>query len=377
MQMIDLIAGIAWDPEIRGFLAVLTGVVVLMGSVWLLLSTNSGTRLGTLIAGAGFFGWMAIMGSVWWIYGIGYVGDRPVFEEVEIVEGELGGGPHLNFAELDLAKDLESESLPDAFELVVEAHDEAVAEYGEEVFAAEGWEPSGVSEAELARLAELRIAWADFGRVTAETLPPEAAEGLTPAEREALAEEETELNMSTTISELAAVAPGIIPEGLEPLGPWRLLSTAEMGEAQASAIAFLLESPDFDFSSQAEFRILNGYTTGGKRGLPDDPSRWDRVTTQLRTAVTLTHPPGYSVIQVQPVTAESLDNLPGQPPQRPVVDEDEPVISVVMIRNLGNLRVLPALVTIGSLVIFLAFCYMLHERDKVTMARQAEVAGAS
>ena len=50
MQMIALIAGLAWDPEIRGFLAVLTGIVVLMGSVWLILSTNSGTRLGTLLA---------------------------------------------------------------------------------------------------------------------------------------------------------------------------------------------------------------------------------------------------------------------------------------------------------------------------------------
>ena len=70
--------------------------------------------------------------------------------------------------------------------------------------------------------------------------------------------------------------------------------------------------------------------------------------------------------------AESLDNLPGTAPKRPVVDEAEPVVSVVMVRNLGNLRLLPAMVTLGSLLIFLAFCYMLHERDKVAMARAAE-----
>ena len=31
--MLHLLAGIAWDPQIRGFLAVAVGVVVLIGSV--------------------------------------------------------------------------------------------------------------------------------------------------------------------------------------------------------------------------------------------------------------------------------------------------------------------------------------------------------
>ena len=47
-------------------------------------------------------------------------------------------------------------------------------------------------------------------------------------------------------------------------------------------------------------------------------------------------------------------------------------VSVVMRRNLGNLRLQPALTTIGSLLIFMALCYMLHERDKVATARVAE-----
>ena len=40
--MLHLLAGIAWDPQLRGFLAVAVGVVVLMGSVYLLLGTNLG-----------------------------------------------------------------------------------------------------------------------------------------------------------------------------------------------------------------------------------------------------------------------------------------------------------------------------------------------
>ena len=62
---------LAWDPTIRGVLVVVTAVVVLSGSVYLLLATNTGARLGFLIAAAGLFGWMTIMGVVWWLYGIG------------------------------------------------------------------------------------------------------------------------------------------------------------------------------------------------------------------------------------------------------------------------------------------------------------------
>lgn len=373
MPMIDLIAGLAWDPEIRGFLAVLTGVVVLMGSVWLILSTNSGTRLGTLIAGAGFFGWMAIMGSIWWIYGIGYAGDRPVFELVEIVDGEVGGSD-LDFAALDRAQGLESEALPNPYELLIEDHAEAIAEYGEGVFGPD-WEEL-VPEDEREYIEQLRVAWADFGVVTRETLTADQVEGLTDAEIDALVTEEDARNQATTLSELAAEAPALIPDDLDALGEWRLLSTADMGEAQASAIAFLLESPDYDFAGQTEFRILDGFASGGKEGLPEDPSRWDRISTQVTSALTIKHPTGYALIQVRAVTEESLDNLPGTAPQRPVEDESEPIISIVMIRDLGNLRQLPAMVTIGSLLIFLAFVYMLHERDKVAMARAAE-SGAS
>ena len=50
-------------------------------------------------------------------------------------------------------------------------------------------------------------------------------------------------NEATTLSELAAVAPGLIDEDADELGGWTLLSTAEAGEAQASAIAMILGAP--------------------------------------------------------------------------------------------------------------------------------------
>ena len=54
-----VIAGISWEPEIRGALTVLVGSLVLFGSVGLILNTNLGNRLGTLISLAGFF-WLDV-----------------------------------------------------------------------------------------------------------------------------------------------------------------------------------------------------------------------------------------------------------------------------------------------------------------------------
>lgn len=74
---------LAWEPELRGILTVIIGVVVLCGSVYLLLGTNLGFRLGFLVAFAGLFGWMASMGAIWWAYGIGLQGRLPTWEPAE------------------------------------------------------------------------------------------------------------------------------------------------------------------------------------------------------------------------------------------------------------------------------------------------------
>lgn len=343
IESLDVIAGLGWDPEIRGFMAVFAGVVVLMGSVWLLLVTNTGTRLGSLIALTGFFGWMVIMAAVWWLYGIGWSGDAPVWRLQEINVGDLGAAALSEAAQLPNPDDL-----PTAFELVVASDDET--------------------------------ARAEFGPVTRDTLTADQTEGLTAAEIDELVASELARNQDTTLSELAAVSPDLIDEaaavGALGFGDWELLSTAEAGEAQASAIAFLVDSPDIPFSNQGQFKVLDAYTVGGKQALPEDPNRLDRVWTQIRSALTLTHPTRYGVVQVQEVVEQPT--VPGQAPPRPVVDPAQPVISVIMVRDLGDLRLKPALVTLGSLAIFGALCLFLHERDKLVWQQRAafEAAGA-
>jgi hypothetical protein len=86
---IAFIEGLGFDPFFRGFLSVVIGVVVLCGSVFLLLSTNSGTRTGFFLAATGLFAWMLIMGVMWTARGIGWHGPDPTWEPVEINRGEL------------------------------------------------------------------------------------------------------------------------------------------------------------------------------------------------------------------------------------------------------------------------------------------------
>ena len=58
-------------------LTVILAIVTLCGSVYLILATNLGARLGILIALAGLSGWIMLMGLIWMIYGIGLKGPEP------------------------------------------------------------------------------------------------------------------------------------------------------------------------------------------------------------------------------------------------------------------------------------------------------------
>lgn len=76
------VLAIGWDPEIRGILTVVLAVVMLCGSIYMVMATNIGVRLGFLVALAGLSGWMFLMGIVWMIYGIGLQGPMPTWEAV-------------------------------------------------------------------------------------------------------------------------------------------------------------------------------------------------------------------------------------------------------------------------------------------------------
>jgi hypothetical protein len=135
MTLVNTIAGIAWDPQIRGILTVVVGVVVLMGSVYLLLLTNVASRLAFLLALTAVFGWMIIHGITWWLYppGNGPIGRLPSWQIEEINHGEL------SLAALDEAREIDTSGLPSPEDLR-ELSAEQVAEVSEEnQDALQGW----------------------------------------------------------------------------------------------------------------------------------------------------------------------------------------------------------------------------------------------
>ena len=73
---------IDWEPELRGILITIIAVVTFCGSVYFILSTNLGARLGFLVAFAALAGWMFLMGAMWWTYGNGLLGPDASWEPV-------------------------------------------------------------------------------------------------------------------------------------------------------------------------------------------------------------------------------------------------------------------------------------------------------
>ena len=336
--MVDLLTtlgGISWDLEVRGILVVAVGTVVLIGSVWLIIATNSGARLSTLVTLAGLMGFMVILGISWWLYGSGWKGADPSWRTIDINVGDLGSSALMEARDLPDPEDLLS-----AYEMVVQSGDE--------------------------------IANLEFNKLPTESDYPE----LSLEDLAALQADKQLRNETITHSELAAVSPNLVKNyGLADLNGWRLLSTAESGDAQAQAIADVLAQTELGFGSTSDFKILDAFTYGGKPELNDNPNRWDRISLWITNSALITHPTRYAVVQLQRVVEQP--SIPGMAPPRPVIDKEEPVVSTIMVRDLGTRRLRPALVTIGSLIIFLALCYWLHVRDKELMAKRQEFASTT
>jgi hypothetical protein len=143
MALVPTLAGIAFDPQIRGILVVLVGVAVLIGSVYLLLATNVAHRLGLLLVLTALFGWMTIHGLVWWLYppGQGPIGKLPSWQVEEINHADLSQ------ALLDEAHDIDTSNLPSTEE-VDDATPEEIEQINEQ-FADDlsGWELLAAADA--------------------------------------------------------------------------------------------------------------------------------------------------------------------------------------------------------------------------------------
>jgi hypothetical protein len=317
VNLLTMFAGIAWDPHIRGVLVVAVGVSVLMGSVYLLLATNVGARLGLLLSLAGLSGFLVILTAIWWLVppGIGPRGTNPSWKPVEIYVNDPRD------PEPPRTKELAKLPLPQD----LPAADRILAEH------------------------------------------PEVAE---------------DFPNGATLSDLQNSHPELLSAYLdkEALGGWRLVSSASAGEAQAAADA-ALKAANF-YSSPTAYKKLDTFEYGGKPSLaqecpdakggsflPDDPLC--RIWLKIRNSLTLKHPTHFAVVQVQAVIPQ--EPRPGEPPPLPVVDRNAPIVSVVLVRDLGNVRLIPFLYFVISLALFVFFVLVLHYRDK-TLQQNLEAA---
>ncbi|MYI56970.1 MAG: hypothetical protein F4062_08115, partial [Acidimicrobiia bacterium] len=243
------LGGISWEPEIRGILTVALASALLMGTVWLLLVLNTGVRLGSLLALAGMFGWFTIMAVIWWLQGIGYVGESPTWEYEGTFADPAG---------------IEATGIEDAYVSTVGDLPDPNCDTGR-IFPVEetGWRFTRPAPGCLPRAIALALHYsgpdadevrAAVATVDTETirsrlvernglLSPEDPRYLDEAALEAKFDEQVaaEANRidNLSLSALAAAAPQVIEwaetVGYVDLSGWDLLSTAESGEATASA----------------------------------------------------------------------------------------------------------------------------------------------
>jgi hypothetical protein len=182
-----------------------------------------------------------------------------------------------------------------------------------------------------------------------------------------------------TWGDVLAADPEIANDLKAKLNGWRLVATSNpvSGDAGATATSYLVsEGIDGNGLSSAGFELGNIYDRGGKP-LRTDDSVFGRVTNRIQKLgmwFVADNPAHYAVVQAR-LTVPQV-TLAGQAPPSPVVDPDQPVINILMVRDLGAVRLPGTAGLFFSGTVFAILAYQLHRRDKIGMANRAAAAGA-
>jgi hypothetical protein len=262
------ILAINWQPELRGILTVIIAVGVLMGSVYLILATNMGARLGFLVAFASFAGWMFIMAAIWWSYGIGLKGPDTTWKPV-VAQAVLQ----------------DSQSLSEA----------------------------GVLD--------------------------------NPA-----------VDPSTTFTQQAdQIATELSAQGWKKLGE----AAPAFGQASSFGSTYLEGSGAF---KNGEFKVVAVFDRGG--------AAWPKFGKVDQIA--FFHDPYHALVEVAPLVSQRSE--PGRAPAAARIDESRPHQYVYMFKDLGAKREPAAMICIGSFIVFMTCCWLLHRRDKRVAINRAQLA---
>jgi hypothetical protein len=342
-------AGLSWDPAIKGILVVLVASVVLLGSIYLLLATNTGPRLGMLIALASLFGFLSILTMYWWVSppGNGPRGTDPSWHVSEVYyhQADDGQGP---------ARTRQLNQLPSPVDVPSAA--QVIAEHPElrsQLIA----KPENTT---LSDIAGIDAVGADGQRINGADI----------------------LKSSYGLETVQGESVGL--NGDDKLQGWKVVTTSNAGDAAAAVDASLVAQGVFQDAT--EYKRLNAFEWNEEQQLadacPDAVSNTEekasliprdplcRITYRIKDTFSIWHAPRYMVIQIQPVVKQ--ETAAGQAPPVPRVDPAQPVMSIVLLRDEGNVRAKPAYFFVICLSLFVVFTLMLHFREKTLEHNLAE-----
>lgn len=347
INVLSFASSLQWDPQIRGMLFVFLGATVLIGSVLLLVSTNTGFRMGLWIVVTVLAGWMMILTSVWTVYALKQGPPNPSTHEAKWVVREIitpqGNGQTLeNLSGYGATADF--------------------AEHGAQSL--NGWQILPADDKDRADTVSAT------DNALAPAPPAEGAHETTPAEP-------TFKGTSPFSSTSDYIVVGAWFKGGQtywPLGVGvrSLHDDRNKGRVEVSCAQ---DSPPS--TCKNENALIDCKDGSGKNCVEGAPFHWWQRAYYRMTKGFL-HEPHYAVIQVQPVVPVDTDSLPlGATPPAPKADTSQPITTIVMVRELGTQRVLPFVWLVGAVVIFAILAYGLHRRDKaVWRLRDAQVANA-
>ncbi len=315
-----------WDPGFRGVLTVAVAVVILMGSVFLILATNSGARLGFQLALTGFFAWMTVMGTIWSIYGIGPKGPAPTWKVVDVIRTDA----------------CTAQTADDVPEDCNEAIDSRIAVATQVPLPSQLPDPVATRDGSDVLLAAFPTTQRDPG-----------------------------------LGDLVTVDPDLLTQIDDVADPWRILETSNKYTGETQAVTAEALGPDGQalFESAGDYAVIESFLTGGKAPRDDD-SIPSRAIYKVTRTLDVRPDPLYAAVQLQAVIPQTA--APGEAPPTPVRDENSELITVILQRTQsGQLRLPQIATTIFCGIVTAILCNSLHRRDKLAQAQREATAGAS
>ncbi|HVX18312.1 MAG TPA: hypothetical protein VHA73_09785 [Acidimicrobiales bacterium] len=307
MAHLHLLAGLTWDPGLRAIVLLAVAVGVLMGSTYILLTTNVGHRLGFLLGLSAVAGVLTALSIVWMLYGLGYKGRAPEWKVKEVTVGSPAQASISAVRTLPLPS-----KLPSPDELIDKYHLESA--FATQQRFVNLSDISGASAQARAELQKQTGGW--------RLLPT--------ADKNASDASATATQYLTTES----TAPKFTDTN-----QFVVLGTYDKGG-----------KPGIGTSTSIVHRVLHRVETTAMWFIGSNP----------------TH---YAVVQVRPAVHQVAQ--PGEAPPTGVPDATQPVYNIVMVRDLGSVRQPSFAIFLFSAILLAICLTTLHRRDKVAMALRA------